>query len=102
VHASEQTGPVDRAVPLGIDVQSPAGSLPLHLRATAAGFPAHDGYSVADLAKVATDGVSHCALQSGARHQDFRRGGTRRTAPNAGRSRSPTSRRSCASPGSAS
>ncbi|HTO51487.1 MAG TPA: tetratricopeptide repeat protein [Burkholderiales bacterium] len=79
VHASEQTGPVDWAVPLGIDVQAPAGSLPLHLRATTAAFPEHRGYLVADPAKVDRWRERLAALGPGRAIGISWRGGTSRT-----------------------
>lgn len=35
-----------------VDYQIPIGSLPLHFRKTAASFPAHDGYLLADTSKI--------------------------------------------------
>jgi tetratricopeptide (TPR) repeat protein len=79
VHASEQTGPVDWALPLGIDVQSPLGSLPLHLRADVAAFPARRGYLVADAAKVERWRERLAALGPGRAIGISWRGGTPRT-----------------------
>jgi hypothetical protein len=52
VRGGYQTDPVDWARSLGVDLQIPAGSLPLHLRREASGFPAHAGYLRADAGKV--------------------------------------------------
>ncbi len=79
VHASEQTGPTDWSLPLGIDVQSSAGSLPRFLRATAAAFPVHDGYLVADPAKVGRWRDRLAALGPGRAIGISWRGGTPRT-----------------------
>ena len=53
VHGGSQSDPVDWAGPLGIDLQVPAGSLPLHLARDGSAFPAHAGYLRADPLKVA-------------------------------------------------
>jgi Flp pilus assembly protein TadD len=79
VHAAEPTSPVDWALPLGIDVQSPAGSLPLYLRASAAAFPAHHGYLLADPAKVSRWRERLAALGPGHTIGISWRGGTPRT-----------------------
>jgi Flp pilus assembly protein TadD len=52
VRSGHQSDPVDWARSLGVDVQIPAGSLPLHLRREGSGFPAHAGYLRADAGKV--------------------------------------------------
>jgi tetratricopeptide (TPR) repeat protein len=51
VHAGLQGDPVDWAAPLGIDLQVPAGSLPLCLRRDEHGFPPPAAYLRADEAK---------------------------------------------------
>lgn len=79
VRGEEQTGPVDWALPLGIDVQSPIGSLPLHLRADATAFPAHLGYLVADPAKVGRWRERLAALGPGRSIGISWRGGMQRT-----------------------
>jgi len=79
VHGGLQGDPTDWALPLGIDVQSPAGSLPLHLRPDAASFPAHRGYLRADPEKVARWRERLAALGSGRAMGVSWRGGTRRT-----------------------
>ena len=53
VRGGYQSEPVDWALSLGIDLQVPAGSLPLHLRREGGRFPAHAGYLRADPGKVA-------------------------------------------------
>jgi tetratricopeptide (TPR) repeat protein len=53
VHAGRQADPTDWLADAGpVDVRIPAGSLPLHLRRTAADFPRHSGYLRADPARV--------------------------------------------------
>jgi tetratricopeptide (TPR) repeat protein len=79
VHGAEQTSPVDWALPLGIDVQSPSGSLPRYLRASATTFPAHHGYLLADPAKVARWRERLAALGPGRAIGVSWRGGTPRT-----------------------
>jgi len=79
VHGGLQTDPTDWALPLGIDVQSPAGSLPLHLRPDAAAFPTHEGYLRADPGKVARWRERLAALGPGRAVGISWRGGTLRT-----------------------
>jgi Flp pilus assembly protein TadD len=79
VQAAEQTSPVDWALPLGIDVQSPAGSLPLYLRASATAFPAHHGYLLADPMKVSRWRERLSALGPGRTIGVSWRGGTPRS-----------------------
>jgi len=52
VRGGYQSDPVDWARSLGVDLQTPAGSLPLHLRRAGSGFPVHAGYLCADAGKV--------------------------------------------------
>jgi len=79
VRGGDPRDSIDWALPLGIDVQSPAGSVPLHLRSTAAAFPAHQGYLRADPAKVARWRERLAALGSGRAIGVSWRGGTLRT-----------------------
>jgi len=79
VRGGRQDEPVDWALPLGIDVQSPAGSLPLQLRATGAAFPVRHGYLQADPAKVARWCERLAALGPGRTVGVSWRGGTPRT-----------------------
>jgi Flp pilus assembly protein TadD len=79
VHRGEQSDPVDWAHPLGIDVQCPAGSLPLHLRASPAAFPARGAYLRADPVKVGRWRERLAALGPGPAIGLSWRGGTPRT-----------------------
>ena len=79
VHGGHQADPVDWAAALGIDVQSPVGSLPLHLRPDAAAFPAHRGYLRADPEAVARWRARLAALGPGRAIGLSWRGGTART-----------------------
>ncbi|MCL4798426.1 MAG: tetratricopeptide repeat protein [Burkholderiales bacterium] len=79
VHAGHQADPVDWTLPLGIDVQVPAGSLPLYLRNAPTAFPAHQGYLRADPAKVGRWRERLAALGPGRAIGVSWRGGTART-----------------------
>jgi len=79
VHGGHQADPVDWASALGIDVQVPAGSLPLYLRDDLAAFPAHQGYLRADPAKVGRWRARLAALGPGRAVGVSWRGGTART-----------------------
>jgi tetratricopeptide (TPR) repeat protein len=79
VHGGAQSDPIDWALPLGVDVQCPAGSLPLHLRTAAAAFPAHDPYLRADPGKVSRWRERLAALGPGRAIGVSWRGGTKRT-----------------------
>jgi len=79
VRGGQQSDSVDWALPLGIDVHCPAGSLPLYLRNHAAEFPAHRGYLRADPAKVERWRERLAALGPGRAIGVAWRGGTLRT-----------------------
>lgn len=79
VRSGYQSDPVDWARSLGIDLQVPAGSLPLHLRREGSGFPAHAGYLRADADKVARWRDRLRALGPGRAIGVSWRGGTPRT-----------------------
>ena len=79
VRAGYQGDPVDWASPLGIDLQVPAGSLPLYLRRDGSSFPAHAGYLRADPLKVARWRDRLRALGPGRAVGISWRGGTPRT-----------------------
>ncbi len=79
VHGGEQGDPIDWALPLGVDVQCPTGSLPLYLRVGAAVFPARHSYLRADPAKVGRWRERLAALGPGRAIGLSWRGGTRRT-----------------------
>jgi tetratricopeptide (TPR) repeat protein len=79
VRGGRQDEPIDWALSLGVDVQIPAGSLPLHLRAAGAAFPAHEGYLRADPARVAHWRERLQALRPGRVIGISWRGGTPRT-----------------------
>jgi len=79
VHGGNQGDPVDWASSLGIDVQIPAGSVPLHLRPDTRSFPVHRGYLRADPEKVARWRERLAALGPGRTVGVSWRGGTLRT-----------------------
>ncbi len=79
VRGGRQSDPVDWAAPLGIDVQTPVGSVPLHLRNHAESFPAHQGYLRADAGKVDRWRARLAALGPGRPIGISWRGGTLRT-----------------------
>jgi len=79
VHGGQQSDRVDWAAQLGIDVQIPAGSVPLHLRSHGTAFPDHRGYLGADTVKVARWRERLTSLGPGRRIGVSWRGGTART-----------------------
>jgi Flp pilus assembly protein TadD len=79
VRGAQQSDPVDWALAHGIDVQIPAGSLPLHLRRMASDFPAPAAYLSADAAKMARGRARLRALGPGNAIGVSWRGGTPRT-----------------------
>ncbi|MCG6876974.1 MAG: tetratricopeptide repeat protein [Betaproteobacteria bacterium] len=79
VHGGLQSEPVDWALPLGIDLQIPAGSVPLQLRPDVAAFPAHQGYLRADPEKARRWRERLAALGPGRAIGVSWRGGTLRT-----------------------
>jgi tetratricopeptide (TPR) repeat protein len=79
VHAGLQSDPVDWTAPLGIDVQIPVGSLPLHLRRDEGDFPPPAAYLRADAAKAERWRERLRALGPGRAIGVSWRGGTPRT-----------------------